>query len=500
MLDPRTMDRRTRVRAGFLVGFVALPAAAAAIACSTTLQGTLDIVTGPDDGFAESPKPTKLIVQLIGPDATTTIGEASLPTNAALTLPPQASDTVDILQITGFQADGAAVVSGTTIPVALDQLAGITLNIFVQRTGQFSRLPSADGGTGIFEGGTYANPLLTTLYGRYLLITDGNGHGTSTQLYDTLTWTVDPAPPPLATAPLSIAYVDTYTGSDAAPDGSESVAALLTLGKNGTANWLNITNSTSVDAEVFADALAPKPWAVQGGSFADIAGGQTIYDPDDGSSYIVGGTRSSGKPTAQVLRISNTGVPSAIAMNAPRLGAAAAYVPGQGLYVFGGNAATDAGASESGIEYIVGGTSKVFAISNVPADTTTGAGAVALDAYTILLAGGVTPKGEPAPVRLISVGNLGSGGDAGIVTSSLPVTLTHAQTFALTPTTPPNRWSAIVIGSEKSGASSAYLLTANGATPVDFRVTRMNAQGIILPNGSLAVVGGDSGTVESFIP
>jgi len=76
---------------------------------------------------------------------------------------------------------------------------------------------------------------------------------------------------------------------------------------------------------------------------------------------------------------------------------------------------------------------------------------------------------------------------------------TLAQLFGLTPVSAPNGWSAIVVGSEASGATSAYTLTAQGATLVPFKVPRGHAQAIVLPNHSLAVVGGDATTMESFI-
>ncbi len=83
---------------------------------------------------------------------------------------------------------------------------------------------------------------------------------------------------------------------------------------------------------------------------------------------------------------------------------------------------------------------------------------------------------------------------------SLPKTFVTAQVYALTSPPAQSGYSAIVIGTEKSGASSAYILTPTSVTPVTFRATRTHAASALLPNGSLAVVGGTSGTLESFIP
>jgi len=480
----------------------------AAVACSSTLQGSLNIITGPDDGFAQNPQPTSLLVQLIDSTNTTTnFPRVSLPSDGGITLPAQSGSNVDIIQITGFDDAGDAVVSGSTIPVALDQLSGITLNVFVQRTGQFSRLPSADGGTATFAlgdggGGPLSKaPLLTQLFSRYLLIADGTGKSNGTQLYDTLTWQFDPSPPVLPTGAVSMAYVDTYTGGDAAIDGSTSVAALLSIGSNNTATWLDLTATQSPDADILIDAAIPT-----GGTYADVAGGQTIVTPTN--TYIVGATRLSGGATNEILRISPSGVTSYVTLLNKRQGATAVYVGAAtgspsnvytGLYVFGGSAAMD-GGDVPGAEFIGDGQSGPHGLA-IPADTTTGAGGVAFEVNGgILLAGGVLPNGHPAPTRFYSVLGLQGAGDAGATTwPSLPSTFVTAQAFAVSDTTN-GAESAIIVATEKAGTTLSYLLTPTAVTPITFRVPRSHGAAALLPNGALAVVGGDSGTVESFIP
>ena len=173
---------------------------------------------------------------------------------------------------------------------------------------------------------------------------------------------------------------------------------------------------------------------------------------------------------------------------------------GSGLYVFGGNPSQDGGAQGAGAEALLGSASSVTSLTNVLADTTTGAAAVMLDTANILLVGGVTAKGTPAPVRLYGVTRKGAltAGDAGGLT--LPVTLSMAQSFTLAPTSAPAGWSAMVIGTESSGVTSAYRVGRDGVAFVPFRVPRSHAQAIVLPNGSIGVVGGDATTMESFIP
>lgn len=489
------MKARSRLRIALATAFVT-STVVAIMACTMTLQGTLALITGPDNGFTQSPQPTSLLVQLVASSGqVTTIAEAGLPATN-LSLPPQSSINIESLRITGLDDKGDAVVSGSTIPLALDQLSGITLNLFMQRIGQFSRLPSADGGTGTLDIVPSERPLLTTLYSRYLLISDGTGKSNATQLYDTLTWQVLPAPPALPINPLSVAYLANYTGVDGSTDASTSFAALLTLGEGGVSTWLDLSDSVSVDAEVTFEAGA----AATGFSFADVAGGQSVIDSDDGSVFIVGATRAKGAPTATILHVTANGLLQWFKLNVARLGAAATYVSGSGLYVFGGNPSQDGGAQGAGAEALLGSASSVTSLTNVLADTTTGAAAVMLDTANILLVGGVTAKGTPAPVRLYGVTRKGAltAGDAGGLT--LPVTLSMAQSFTLAPTSAPAGWSAMVIGTESSGVTSAYRVGRDGVAFVPFRVPRSHAQAIVLPNGSIGVVGGDATTMESFIP
>jgi hypothetical protein len=520
------MEARARKRVGAALGVVGVAFLAAVACSSTTLQGTIAIVTGPDNGFLVSPQPNLLAVYFVGSNAQRTLAaQTRLPSDGGLTLPTQPGANVDIIQVAAFVDSGlSAVVSGSTIPVGLDQLNGITLNVFAQRTGQFSRLPSAEGGSAATVTLPSTTPLLATLYGRYLLMADGTGKSLQTQLYDNLTWSTEPQPPCLSIPSLSLAYVNAFTGTDAALDSSTGVSALLQIGKGGAVGWLDITDSTGCDAAITYDA-ATLP---NGGQWSAVAGGQTIVTPATGSgnTYVVGATRLvDGGATTGVLRISPSGVLSWTTLQVPRVGAAAAYVSagkdGPGLYVFGGTApanAGDAGAdgsvpAETGVEFVADNGGVTVAswpmAGRLPADTTTGAGAFALNDGTIILAGGVTADGKPAPVRRYSYG----GGDAAVSQGSgeggawpeLPVTFVTAQVYALSDTTdatpPPRVDSVMVIGTRKSGLSSAYVLTPTSVTPIPFRVPgRTNVQSTILPNGSIAVVGGDdAGTMESFI-
>lgn len=488
---------RRRITLGLVIGCSTLGAGAA---CNDTLQGSLSLVTGPDNALTQSPQPNLLSVQLIAQNnAITTVANVPLPATAGFAIPSQTGSNTDIIRITGFDDAGDAVASGQTLPVELDELSGITLNLFIQRRGQFSRLPEAG-----ITASDAAAPLLTTLFSRYIMITDSTGTDAArqTQLYDTLTWQTMAAPPALPFAPESLVYVNAWTGSDASVEaGVTGIAALLDINAK-TAQWLDLTDTTA-DAAVYIDASAP-----QGGTFAEVAGGATVYNTTTGDTYVVGPTRPKGATNA-ILRISATGVMSILNLSAPRAGAAATYLPGEGLMVFGGSPETGDASTAPGGEYVKDdGT--VVPLACAPTDTTTGAGAVPLAAThakdnptQVLLAGGVTASGKSAGVRVYDYTQCTSG-DAGAAWTawSAPgtdpdgggsaVTFLRAQVFDL------DSANAVVVGVDKTGNTSAYALTQTEASPLPLRQTHPHASAIVLPNGSLAVVGGGN-TPESFI-
>jgi hypothetical protein len=487
--------RHLRWRRAVLALCIGASAIVAGVACSQTLSGTLSIVTGPDNGFTQNPTPTRLIVKLIGQGDASLVSQVSFPVDGGFSIPSQTGTNVDIIQVTGFDDAGTAVVSGQTLPLELDELSGITLNVFVQRTGQFSRLPEA----GITTQ-TTAPPLLANLFSRYLLIASSIGGTTDASaaiLYDTLTWQ------PLASQtlplnPQSLAYINAYTGTDASLEGgaTTSISALLTLNSKA-ALWLDLTDTTG-DAAVILDADLPP----SGHFVSEVAGGATVYDTTTGDTYIVGATRPKGA-TKTILRISQTGVLSYVSLQTARAGAAAVYLPSEGLLVFGGNPPSDGGGGY-GVELLSDGklVSDPLPQTCAPADTTTGAGAVQLGVGTqILLGGGVTPAGDSAGVRIFDFSACGTDGSAFVATWGAPPLLTSAQAFDL------DANNAIVIGTTADHTIQAYQVSGPtlpdaGPTPavlLPFREPLVNATATVLPTGSLGVVGAGTSTIESYI-
>lgn len=499
----RADTRRARL-SGRLATGAGLTWLLACAACSHD-SGTIVLVTDDEAGtFTQDPLPTTLQINEItfaldgGSASISTLVDATLPAGS-IDLGNRSESTDAVLAVSGITATGRTVVSGASVLLDFGTLNGMTVPIFVQRKGQFARLPGQ-------LSDMRTSPLLAVFNANTLLIAGGDEpqSAAATQLYDFGQLAEYSAPPTLPQAVQSIAF-------------------------QGTVSWL-----ISEDAGTyydFSDAYSlPFSLPSGGGSFADIAGGATIVDPATANEYIVGATRTSGKPSQYVLEIqptdtSNTawpyGNPTWIALATPRLGAAALWIESRGeLWIIGGNTSADAGV---GIEVIPGGSTpatNTTTQSQYPIDFTSGAGAVVLDAGAVLLVGGVIPASDGGATDASDAGNasaLTAGVDAGSASSpvatglrvfnpncpsscafapwgpSLPIVLVDAQAFTADGTT------VLIIGNDSSGATHAYSATSSGVTELSTRVPHTNARAITSPTGTVVLFGGSS-SIESFTP
>jgi hypothetical protein len=437
-----------------------------AMGCSSVDSGTIQIITDEEAGtFTRSPAPTELQVAGVSADASTILATAQLPTDA-IDLGQQSESAAPVsLQVTGFDATKARRVFGATLPVQYGALAGQTIPVFVQRTGEFARLP------GPLSDARQA-PVMAVLQGEFLLVAGGSEASLAPtgRLFDFGGFS------PIGSATL--------------PAAPESIAFA------GTVAWLiNSKGATYFDFSSSSYVTVPVP---PGGSFADVAGGATVID-STGAQYIVGGTRTTGEPSATVLKIDPTdasnssypyGNPSWIKLATPRLGAAATWVDTHGLVVVGGNT----GAGGPGVEVINTTFSGSSALA-FPSDPSLGVGAATLDDQHVLLAGGVTPSvGDPG-VRVIDLGCTPSASTTCVTSwAALPAPLPSAQTFA---------WTAkdgLVVGNELiTGKTDVFRLGPTSATPVATRVPHTNARAVWSPVGTVVLFGGAS-TLESFVP
>ena len=423
------------------------------LACSSKPEGSIELLVGGEtDAMTRAPAPVSLLVESVASDGTATqLTRVGLPATT-IDLGDQSQDTVAQLRVTAFDADGTARVRGTSVAVQLGGLAGTTLELFVQRAGELARLPSplAD---------ARPQPLLAAVSGRYFFVAGGSDASLAlaTQLYDLATYTPMASPPKLPRAPKSMALFGTVA---------------LLVDETG-ATWFSLADSTTADAGV-----------PTGGSFAEIAGGASVV-ADDGSVYIVGGTRPTGDPTPRVLRLDTAGTISFVSLTTARLGATATWVVGRGLVVAGGS------ATGAGVE-ILGATATSATALSFPPDPTTGAGAAALDGAHVVFAGGVDPMKADAKLRVVDLG-CASMCTAAPWTSSLPALLVRAQAFAL------GDGGALVVGDDAMGVTHAARVSPTRADDVPFKAARSGARAVLLPTGAIAVVGGAQ-VVETFVP
>jgi hypothetical protein len=446
------------VRRRFIYAGIAATAIIGAVAaCSSSASGTLAItVGGESDALTKSPAPTKLVVDAIDADGgVTNLATATLPTSN-LDLGDQNQDTIVNIRVNATDDTGKILLTGMTLPIQYGALSGTSTPVFIQRNGEFARMPST-------LGDSRSAPVISLVIGQYILFGGGTGiTDGSSQLYDTGSLSPYSTPPTLPRVPASIAN----NGTD-----------VLSIDANG-GTWLELSDSTT------ADAPAPS-----GGTFAEVAGGITVTD-GTGVSYVVGATRTTGAATPRVLRVDTDGTLTFLALSEPRLGASAAWVSGKGLVIVGGSSAG------AGVEILPpGATVTSTALAYAP-DATAGASATPLDSSHVLVAGGADSKGNPAVVRLFDLGCAGT--CAAVAWTNGPqIVLAPSQLFSLAYDGSPQ--DAILFGDDPAGASHVFRLTPTSSTETFYKIGRKGARAVALAIPAIAVVGG-ANVVEQFTP
>ena len=428
-----------------------------AAACGSTPTGTITLTTGGEsDALTRAPAPTNLEVDAIDQDGgVTTLATTKLPA-ANIDLGEHAQQSIVDLRVQAKDDSGKVLLTGTSLPIELGALAGTSVPIFIERTGEFARMPGT-------IGDARESPVPALVIGRYVLWGGGGtGGDKSSQIYDTASLSSLSSPPTLPRVPASIAEV----GTD-----------ILVIDSNG-ATWLELSDSTTGDATV-----------PSGGAFAEVAGGITVQ-ADPGVSYVVGATRTTGDASARVLRIDTDGTLTFLALTEPRLGAGATWVSGRGLVVVGGS------NSGAGAEILPPGATAASTALSYPADETTGIGVAPLDGSHVLVAGGADSAGNPAPIRVLDLGCSGT---------CTPTTWANGPSIALSPSQAfslgfgGNQEDALLFGDDTAGTSHVFRLGPNGSTELQFKVPRRGARAVALDIPAIAVVGG-ANVVESFTP
>lgn len=417
---------------------VALAAAFAAGACSSDPEGTINISLGEEsDALSRAPAPTRLVVETLGLDRTKReVTRVPLPASADASLGDLPRSDVGALALTGLDASGKVLLRGETLYLQWGALENLTLDVFLQRTGELARVPR---GPAAFDA-----KVATVAVGRYLLA----ANDTSTFLYDLLNLRPLENPPVLPRNARSLVTFDT------------------------TAIVIDEGGADLFDLQLRRKSDLPAP---AGLTFADVAGGSTVRAPD-GTQFVVGPTRTSGGPTQKILRVSPEGTVTALSIAVPREGACAAWVEGRGLVIYGGTAAAPGG------EIIAPAATDSSALP-FPGDDVRACGAAALDGTNVLVAG--------KEARILDLGCA-----ANCKPAAWPGTLdlVRAEAFMLFAD------AALVVGDDAAGNTKAFRATAGGPLEIPLKTPRRGAHVVALPqNGYAAIVGGGAAGIEQYV-
>ena len=216
-------------------------------------------------------------------------------------------------------------------------------------------------------------------------------------------------------------------------------------------------------------------------TFSEVSGGATLA-LSDGTLFIVGCTRTSGEPTAKVLRVGVDGKFSAVSLATPRLGSAAAVV-GDTLVVVGGN------TTRAGVEVLRAGESAFGPLAFPPeASGSPEAGSslvLAQAGNQTLVLGGNGTEG-PLPVRTLDF-SCTAAAARWFRSRCLPLPSPGPWRFPSRPgfrswwASPPTARrtpSSSMVPRRRRPSPSALFGCGEGAT------------GVTLPNGQVALVGG----------
>lgn len=416
------------------------------------MQGALTLVTGGEsDVFSRAPAPTTLIVDLVdGNGARTNLAAVKLPTSE-IDLGDLPRTNVGSVQVLGKDDVGTVLVYGASVGLEFAVLEGANLPVFVQRTGEWARYPRT------LPDGRMAPLLVSTA--RALIIAGGTEPAFATRVtgYDVATYAA------LASLPVTRA--------------ARSMAIA-----NASALLIDDAGASGLDLSAGAsfDVAAPS-----GGSYAEVAGGPTVYG-ENGEAYVVGAGRTDGAPTVRVLKIDSTGTVTFLTMGAGRIGAAVTWAKGRGLLVVGGN------DQAPGAELLPKGATGPVSLP-YPPDVTRGASATMLNDTTVLVAGGTDGQGHAQAARTFDLACAASCA-ATSWNATLAQPLTPTQLFTTSPTT------ALLVGDDASGATHAFRLDAAGATEVATKLPRQHARAARAPTGAIVLVGGGAETLESYVP
>jgi hypothetical protein len=407
-------------------------------ACSGDPEGTIAITLGEEgDALSRTPAPSTLVVETLTLDRTKKeVARVALPASSDVSLGELPRSDVGALAVVGLDSAGKVLLRGETLYLQWGALENLTLDVFVQRTGELARFPRGPG--------SLDAKVATVAVGRYVLAADG----TSTVLYDLLNLRPLESPPVHPRPARSLVTFDT------------------------TAIVIDEAGADLFDLQLRrrADLAAPT-----GATYAEVAGGATVRAPD-GTQFVVGPTRTTGGPTQKILRVSPEGAVTVVSIAVAREGACAAWVEGRGLVVYGGSASAPGGE-------VISPAAQDSSGLPFPADDVRACGATALDGTHVLVAG-----------KEARVLDLGCAADCKPVAWPGTLDLVRAEAFTLFPD------AALVVGDDASGNTKAFRASNGGPREIPLKTPRRGAHLVALPQNSYAaIVGGGAPGIEQYV-
>jgi hypothetical protein len=415
-------------------------------ACGDTPEGSLAIVTGDEtDVFSRAPQPVTVVTEKVSFDGSKKeINRAAYPIDS-IDLGELPKTEVGGIAVTGLDGAGKPIIKGETLFVQWGALETSALEVFVQRTGELARLPRTPGAIDA--------KTAMVIVGRYVFVTAD----TTAAIYDLLSLKTLPNQPTLPRPAKSVAAVGTST----------------VLIDEGGATTFDLSTGQSFQLEV-----------PQGGTFAEVAGGQRISGTD-GTQFVVGATRTTGDPTARILTIDSDGNTKFVALANVRVGACATFVEGRGLVVIGGGDSTTPGGELLAVGASIG------TPLPLPPDLVKGCGAATLDNSHIVVVGG--EGGTTDAARVFDLTCTANCTGTPWNDTSLGA-LTRTQVSRLSADT------ALVVGDDKDGATHMFRISGpGGKREIPLKIPRRNARLITTPTNSHVLVGGNAPGIEQYI-
>jgi len=408
------------------------------VACASQAEGSIALVTGPEEGvLTRAPEVRTLVVESVAEDRTTAeIARVSLPADT-IDLGDLAKDGVAAFRVRGEDSGGAVRVRGESLPLRYGALAGQTLPLYVQRTGESARFPSS-------FSGAFPTRTLALVANRYIM----GSEGSRGLFYDLASL----APTPERTLSLAARSV--------VAQGSR----LLLVSEAAQAKVLDVSTGeeTSVDPPA-------------GGTFADVAGGLTVIGGAE--AYVVGATQND-RETSRVLRVTAELGLSFVELAHPRRGAGAAFAEGRGLVVVGGS------ATAPGLEVLAQGATRGAALAFPPLADTTLALAVPAPSRAIVVGGAVA----------LRAADLSCG--AGCTFTNVAGAAGPLRDADAVPV----EGRVLAGGTDTAGTARVFFVEDAGAREIPLKAPRSAVRFVPLPTGNVAIVGGGSGVLESFRP